>query len=132
MKLDNTKVIAELELELELLHALAILRKINLWDDGTHHRYNKHIELIAAQIKLMDRPINSVIELCSIERESLVDLLISSDMNIEEILLCIELFNVISGLLLPNQLHVLRLQQNHLDRMQLKLLPFYLGLNDDH
>lgn len=132
MILDNTKATAELWLEYELLSALAMLQTINRWDNDTHSFYQKHIAIIMSHIKLLDRPINSVVDMCSIERELLVDLLIVSDIDAEEVMLCIELFNAISGLILPNQLHVLRLQANQLSMMQLKLLPFHIELSNDH
>jgi hypothetical protein len=132
MILDNTKATAELWLEYELLSALAMLQTINRWDSDTHSVYQKHIAIIESHIKLLDRPINSVVDMCSIERELLVDLLIVSDIDAEEILQCIELFNAISGLILPNQFHILRLQANQLSMMQLKLLPFHIELSNDH
>ncbi|MCL9774751.1 hypothetical protein [Vibrio methylphosphonaticus] len=132
MTLDNTNATAELWLEYELLSALSMLQTINLWDSDTYNFYKKHIVLIMSQVKLLDRRINSVVDMCSIERELLVDLLIVSDMDVEEVLLCIELFNAISGLLLPNQLHVLRLQVNQLNMIHLKLLPFHIELSSGH
>jgi hypothetical protein len=124
MEKKNAKALSEISLESEFMYCLQVLTTINQWDSEKISIYRMSIELLVSQIKLMDRPLETVTDMSTTEREWLVDLLTLGDISVEDTLTCIELFNAISSLLRPNQLQTLNLRPSHIDFFQLKQFPF--------
>ncbi|MGR5487980.1 hypothetical protein [Vibrio alfacsensis] len=112
---NNHRVTIELNLKQELRRTLTTLRDINQWDDEVDEVYLDRLMKLALLLKDLDRPVGSICELSESEREWLLEMLIEQDLFVKEVLECVEIYNAIANLLMPNEMQTIRFTPHHLE-----------------